>query len=87
MANGSHGCWHTALPARTSGGGLGRRQKRNRSYLDLDYLSPGAIYALPSGKFSAEIAAQYRRKACDQAAPPRPRLEGREFASDPRCLD
>ena len=93
-----HGEWlpwlrrHTALPARTAQqymAAVAWADAKNATvaYLDLDYLSPGAIYALPSGKFSAEIAAQYRRKACDQAAPPRPRLEGREFASDPRCLD
>ena len=32
-------------------------------------------------------ATQSRREACEQAAPPRSRLEGREFASDPcRCF-
>ena len=64
-----HGEWlpwlqrHTALPARTAQHYMAAAawvdaKNATVAYLDLDYLSPGAIYALASGKFSAEIVEQ-----------------------------
>jgi hypothetical protein len=64
-----HGEWlpwlqrHTALPARTAQRYMAAAawvdaKNATVAYLDLDYLSPGAIYALASGKFSAEIVEQ-----------------------------
>ena len=63
-----HGEWlpwlqrHTALPARTVQQYMAAAwvdaKNATVAYLDLDYLSPGAIYALASGKFSAEIVEQ-----------------------------
>jgi hypothetical protein len=60
-----HGEWlpwlrrHTALPARTAqqymaAAAWADAKNATVAYLDLDYLSPGAIYALASGRYTEE---------------------------------
>ena len=60
-----HGEWlpwlqrHTALPARTAQHYMAAAawvdaKNATVAYLDLDYLSPGAIYALASGRYTDE---------------------------------
>src|SRR6516162_5020276 len=61
MANGSHGCSGTRrCPHEQYMAAAAWVDTKNATvaYLDLDYLSPGAIYALASGKFSAEMVEQ-----------------------------
>ena len=61
-----HGEWlpwlrrHTALPARTAQQYVAWADAKNATvaYLDLDYLSPGAIYALASGRYTDETVEQ-----------------------------
>jgi len=64
-----HGEWlpwlrrHTALPARTAQqymAAVAWADAKNATvaYLDLDYLSPGAIYALASGRYTDETVEQ-----------------------------
>jgi hypothetical protein len=59
MANGSHGCRGTRrCPHEQAAAAWVDAKNATVAYLDLDYLSPGAIYALASGKFSAEMVEQ-----------------------------
>ena len=59
MANGSHGCRGTRrCPHEQEAAAWVDAKNATVAYLDLDYLSPGAIYALASGKFSAEMVDQ-----------------------------
>ena len=59
MANGSHGCRGTRrCPHEQAAAAWVDAKNATVAYLDLDYLSPGAIYALASGKFSAEMVDQ-----------------------------
>ena len=64
-----HGEWlpwlrrHTALPARTAqqymaAAAWADAKNATVAYLDLDYLSPGAIYALASGRYTDETVEQ-----------------------------